>query len=154
MTGPSPAALPDMMEKAVARMDRIYIDALSAGLLRTDTYLVLEKPVEKVELPAEPTTAESSLPVETDNSVSTAAPVGTQSFTVQYTSPDVESVSATERAVAGIAGVQSAATTSLALGGTSVMRVTFRGDIAALRAALAARGFKVQEGGGQLRISR
>ena len=34
------------------------------------------------------------------------------------------------------------------------MRVTFRGDLAALKAALAARGFNVQEGGGQLRISR
>jgi hypothetical protein len=154
MTGPSAAALPDMMEKAVARMDRIYTEALAAGILRTDTYLVLEKPVEKVDLPAETTEADERLPVETDSSVSTAPAAGTQSFTVQYGSPDVESVSATERAVAAIPGVQSAATTSLALGGTSVMRVTFRGDMAALRAALTARGFKVQEGGGQLRISR
>lgn len=153
MTGPSAAALPDMMEKAVARIDRIYTDALSAGLLRTDTYLVLEKPVEKVDLPEE-TVQEERVPVETDSSVSVAPVAGAQSFTVQYASPDVESVSATERVVAGVPGVQSAATTSLALGGTSVMRVTFRGDIAALRIALAARGFKVQEGGGQLRISR
>lgn len=153
MTGPSPAALPDMMEKAVARMDRIYIDALASGVLRTDTYLVLEKPVERQDLPEE-TASEIALPSETDSSVPTAPVAGTQGFTVQYNSPDVESVSSTERAVAGIAGVQSASTTSLALGGTSVMRVTFRGDLAALRAALAARGFNVQEGGGQLRISR
>ena len=154
MTGPSPAALPDMMEKAVARMDRIYIDALASGVLRTDTYLVLEKPVEKEDLPEEAATDEDVLPSETDASVPTTAAVGVQSFTVQYSSPDVDSVTATERAVAGAAGVQSASTTSLALGGTSVMRVSFRGDIAALKAALAARGFKVQEGGGQLRISR
>lgn len=154
MTGPSPAALPDMMEKAVSRMDRIYIDALAAGVLRTDTYLVLEKPVEKEDLPEEIATDEDALPSETDSSVPTAPTVGTQSFTVQYSSPDVESVTATERAVGGIAGVQSASTTSLALGGTSVMRVTFRGDIAALSAALAARGYKVQEGGSTLRISR
>lgn len=153
MTGPSAAALPDMMEKAVARMDRIYIDALASGVLRTDTYLVLEKPVERQDLPEE-TASETVLPTETDSSVPTTPVAGTQSFTVQYSSPDVESVSATERAVAGIAGVQSASTTSLALGGTSVMRVTYRGDLAALRAALAARGFSVQEGGGQLRISR
>ncbi|HKX88338.1 MAG TPA: heavy-metal-associated domain-containing protein, partial [Sphingopyxis sp.] len=146
MTGPSPAALPDMMEKAVARMDRIYIDALAAGVLRTDTYLVLEKPVEKEDLPEEAATSdEDILPTETDGSVPTTAAAGVQSFTVQYSSPDVDSVTATERAVAGVAGVQSAATTSLELGGTSVMRVTFRGDIAALRTALAARGFKVQE---------
>lgn len=155
MTGPSPAALPDMMEKAVARMDRIYIDALAAGVLRTDTYLVLEKPVEREDLPEEAaTTDEEALPSETDSSVPTTAAVGVQSFTVQYSSPDVDSVTATERAVGGIAGVQSASTTSLALGGTSVMRVTFRGDIAALSAALAARGYKVQEGGSTLRISR
>ena len=154
MTGPSPAALPDMMQKAVARMDSIYTAALAEGVLRTDTYLVLEKPVEKEDLPEE-TTADEALPVETDGSATTATPAaGIQSFTVQYSSPDVDSVSATERAVAGVAGVQSASTTSLALGGMSVMRVTFRGDLAALKAALAARGFNVQEGGGQLRISR
>ncbi|MGB7410191.1 MAG: heavy-metal-associated domain-containing protein [Sphingopyxis granuli] len=153
MTGPSPAALPDMMEKAVARMDAIYTNALAAGVLRTDTYLVLEKPVEKVDLP-EDAAGDDALPVETDTSVSATPPAGVQSFTVQYVSPDVESVSATERAVGAIAGVQSASTTSLALGGTSVMRVTFRGDLGTLKAALAARGFKVQEGGGQLRINR
>lgn len=154
MTGPSPAALPDMMEKAVARMDRIYIDALAAGVLRTDTYLVLEKPVEKADLPEEVATDEEALPAETDASVPTAAVVGVQNFTVQYSSPDVDSVTATERAVSGISGVQSASTTSLALGGTSVMRVAFRGDVAALKAALSARGYKVQEGGSTLRISR
>ena len=154
MTGPSPAALPDMMEKAVARMDRIYTGALASGVLKTDTYLVLEKPVEREDLPEEVAADADVLPSETDASVPTTAAVGVQSFTVQYSSPDVDSVTATERAVAGAAGVQSASTTSLALGGTSVMRVSFRGDIAALGAALAARGFKVQEGGGQLRISR
>ncbi|HMO77401.1 MAG TPA: heavy-metal-associated domain-containing protein [Sphingopyxis sp.] len=154
MTGPSPAALPDMMEKAVARMDQIYTDALAAGTLRTDAYLVLEKPVEVKDLPVETTTT-TALPTETDSSVATATPAaGVQSFTVQYSSPDVESVSATERSVGGVPGVQSAATTSLALGGTSVMRVTFRGDGAALRAALEARGYRVQGSGSTLRISR
>ena len=128
--------------------------ALSAGVLKTDTYLVLEKPVEREDLPEEVATEEEILPSEIDGSVPVTPAAGVQSFTVQYSSPDVDSVTATERAVAGAAGVQSASTTSLALGGMSVMRVTFRGDIAALRAALAARGFNVQEGGGQLRISR
>ncbi|MGQ3101789.1 MAG: heavy-metal-associated domain-containing protein [Sphingopyxis solisilvae] len=155
MTGPSPAALPDMMEKAVARMDRIYIDALAAGALRTDTYLVLEKPVEPKDIPAETAAADTTaLPAETDSSVPVTAAAGVQSYNVQYNSPDVESVTATERTVGAIAGVQSASTTSLALGGTSVMRVTFRGDMAALKAALAARGYSVQEGGNTLRISR
>lgn len=154
MTAPNAAAIPDMMDKAVARMDALYTQALAAGQLRTDAYLVLEKPVEKEDLPEEVATDETVVAGETDASLPTTAPAGLQTFTVQYASPDVESVSATERAVGGISGVQSAATSSLALGGMSVMRVTFRGDVGALKAALAARGFKVQEGGGQLRISR
>ena len=36
MTGPSPAALPDMMEKAVARMDSLYTAALAEGVLGQD----------------------------------------------------------------------------------------------------------------------
>ncbi|WP_077146280.1 hypothetical protein [Sphingopyxis sp. KK2] len=154
MTGPSPAALPDMMEKAVARMDRLYTDALAAGVLRTDTYLVLEKPVAVEELPEVAEGDAGALPAETDSSVPAAPTVGVSSYNVQYVSPDVESVSATERAVGAVSGVQSASTTSLALGGTSVMRVTFRGDIAALKAALEARGYKVQASGSTLRISR
>jgi hypothetical protein len=155
MTGPSTKALPDMMQKAVAHMDRIYTEALAAGILKTDRYLVLEKPVEKEDLPEEELPLVGpALPGEIDASVPTTAPAGVAGFTVQYASPDVESVSATERNIAGIAGVQSASTTSLALGGTSVMRVTFRGDIAALQAALEARGYKVQASGSTLRISR
>lgn len=154
LTGTSPAVLTEMMEKAAARIDGIYTGALAAGQLRTDPYLVLEKPVEPVELPEVTSEDDGVLLTETDSGTQAVPGVGLQSFTVQYSSPDVESVSATERAVAGVAGVQSASTSSLALGGTSVMRVNFRGDVAALRAALTARGFTVQEGGGQLRISR
>lgn len=155
MTGPSVRALPDMMEKAVARMDRIYTDALAAGTLRTDRYLVLEKPVEVEDLPDE-TIEDDALSGEVDVSVlpPTTPQPGVASFTVQYASPDVESVSATERALGAVPGVQSASTTSLALGGTSVMRVAFRGDIAGLKAALEARGYTVQQGGNTLRISR
>src|SRR3546814_1064962 len=91
-------------------------------------------PIEREDLPEE-TIAE--VPAgEVDASITPpAAQPGVASFTVQYASPDVGSVSATESAVGGVPGVQSATTTSLALGGTSVMRVTFRGDIAALKAA-------------------
>jgi len=155
MTGPSVRALPDMMEKAVARMDRIYTDALAAGTLKTDRYLVLEKPVEVEDLPDE--TADSDTPVVSEIDVSVLPPAaqpGVSSFNVQYASPDVESVSATERAIGAVPGVQSASTSSLALGGMSVMRVSYRGDIGALKAALEARGYKVQQGGNTLRISR
>jgi hypothetical protein len=41
-----------------------------------------------------------------------------------------------------IPGVRSVSTASLALGGTSVLRVTYQGDPAALNAALQSRGFR------------
>ncbi len=155
MRAPTPAAIPDMMSKAVVRIDQIYSDALAAGVLRADRSLVLERVVEEEGLEAAAEIeAGDAAPAETDESVSDAAPQGAQSFSIQYASPDVASVSATERAVQAIPGVQSAATNSLALGGTSVMRVTYRGDAGALRDALAARGFSVQVSGSTLRISR
>lgn len=163
MRAPSAKALPDMMKKAVARIDQIYSDALAAGTLRADSSLVLEKAIDEDELTdevtddsedADDTASPNALPAEVDSSVAVDAPQGAATYSVQYSSPDVASVAAIERTVRGIPGVQSAATNSLALGGMSVMRVTFRGDISALRQALASRGFAVQEGGGQLRIKQ
>jgi hypothetical protein len=153
MRAPTPAAIPDMMERAVVQIDRLYADALAAGTLRADSSLVLERVVEEEELDTAAVVDGGDV-AETDASVPTEAAQGAQTFSIQYASPDVASVSATERAVAGIAGVQSAATNSLALGGTSVMRVVYRGDADALREALAARGFSVQVSGSTLRIAR
>ena len=62
-------------------------------------------------------------------------------------------MSQAELSVSRINGVTSALTTSLALGGTSVMRVTFVGDSASLQAALQAQGWQVQGSGSTLRIS-
>ncbi len=163
LTAESSAAIPAMMDRAVVRMDQIYTSALSSGVLRADTSLILRQPVAAAdlgELPPAPVAdmnaapQTTAAPAERDDSVAPPAPAGAALFTIQYASPDVASVSATERAVASISGVESAATNSLALGGTSVMQVSYRGDLAALRRALAARGFTVQEGGGGLRISR
>jgi hypothetical protein len=154
MRAQSPTALNDMMAKAVAETDRLYAEALAAGVLRADNSLVLERVVEEEELEEVAAEDADAAPAETDESVPTTAPLGAQTFSVQYSSPDVASVSATERAVGSISGVQSAATNSLALGGTSVMRVVYRGDAEDLRAALAARGFSVQVSGSTLRISR
>ncbi len=59
------------------------------------------------------------------------------SVTVQFASPDKDAVDAALGAVRGAPGVQGASTTSLAMGGISVMRVTFKGDVSDLAAALA-----------------
>jgi hypothetical protein len=75
-------------------------------------------------------------------------------ISIQVDTPGASSVSATEAALRGIPGVRSALTTSLALGGVSVMRVSFDGDPAALRPLLEARGWTVQGTGTTLRIRR
>jgi hypothetical protein len=93
-----------------------------------------------------------------DEETPTATPTATvetgTSFTVQVETPNVNALNASESAVRGVPGVRGATTTSLALGGISVMRVTYDGPIGSLRAALEARGWQVQEGGGVLRIRR
>jgi hypothetical protein len=151
----SSAKMAELMDEGVRRMDQMYAGALAAGQLRPDSSLVIEEPVvpEDIAVAAEEVpTLETANP---DDAPEIAAPtVEISTYTVQYDSPDVGSISSTESAVRGVPGVKSATTGSLALGGVSVMRVAFAGDVATLKLALSARGFKVQEGGGVLRISR
>ena len=59
-----------------------------------------------------------------------------------------------EAALRAIAGVRSATTSSLALGGVSVMQVSYEGSYEMLRAGLQARGYSVSANGTTLRISR
>ncbi len=161
----SPAGLTQMMDAGVSRIDGIYSNALAAGLLRPDRSLIIEQTIDPTTL--EPVDAkvedapsakddishEAAIPAEeTDEPVAAAREVA--SFTIQFDTPDVGSVSAAEGTVRGIPGVKSASTTSLALGGTSVMRVSFAGDAGMLKLGLAARGYSVAESGGIFRISR
>lgn len=150
---PSSDALPAMMDEGVRRVDAAYSQALAFGTLRPDPSLVFETPIDPSSLI---TNAIDALPVEGEDVLANqTAETGTTTIvTVQFETPDVGSVSATESAIRAIPGVASSSTTSLALGGVSVMRVSFGGDIAALRAALSARGFRVEEGSGTLRIRR
>lgn len=149
----SSAGIPLMMDEGVRRMDQMFSQALADGRLRPDSSLVIEQPVDAETLQTEETAVEDSTDT-TETPDAAAATTGTATYSVQYETPDVASVSSTEAAVRGISGVRFASTGSLALGGVSIMRVTFAGDLGALKAALSARGFKVQEGGGALRISR
>jgi hypothetical protein len=50
--------------------------------------------------------------------------------------------------------VRGVATSSIAIGGTSVTRVSFAGTLAELAAALRARGWNVTQGANALAISR
>ncbi|MEO1045246.1 MAG: heavy-metal-associated domain-containing protein [Pseudomonadota bacterium] len=160
LTAADSDGLAAMLTEGVERMDTIYRAALSRGDLRPDTSLIIEDSDEDAledeleELEAlEDDAAEEDDRTASEEAAVPAAPAVT-SIAVQYSSPDVGSVNSAEAAVRGIAGVRSASTSSLALGGTSVMSVQFDGDAAQLRQQLEARGWRVQQSGNTLRISR
>ncbi|MGZ8999229.1 MAG: heavy-metal-associated domain-containing protein, partial [Allosphingosinicella sp.] len=95
-----------------------------------------------------PTQAGPSVPIQSGPSAASA-------FNIQVSTPDAAAVQGAEIAASRVNGVTSAITTSLALGGTSIMRVTYVGDSASLAAALQAQGWQVEvTGGNSLRISR
>jgi hypothetical protein len=149
LRAPNSEGIPAMLDEGVRRMDAIYVRALEAGLLRPDPTLVIIEPPPPPP-PPEQTIAEAP---PQDGAAFPTGPVVT--FSLQVPTPDPVSVQRAEVSVSRVNGVTSAITTSLALGGTSVMRVTYTGDAAALQAALQAQGWQVQVlGGNTLRISR
>jgi hypothetical protein len=142
------AALPRLLDEGVRRLDLIYAAALGNGALRPDPSLIVPEapPVEATpEEPATETTPTVEIPVPT---------AATTTFSVQVETPDAAAVNRAELGVSRVRGVTSAITTSLALGGTSVMRVTYAGDPASFQAALQASGWQVSGSGTSLRISR
>ena len=144
----SSEALPGMLDEGVRRMDMVYRRALEAGLLQPDPSLVIITPAvqQVVEEAAEEAEQAEQPPAQTG---------GGNSFSVQVDTPDAAAVQNAEVSVSRVGGVTSAITTSLALGGTSVIRVTYTGDAAALQAALRGQGWNVTAvSGSTLRISR
>ena len=134
-----------LLDAGVQRLDAIYQDALKGGLLRSDPGLAYR-----------PVSAPTPTPIDLDAlpDLTTQAAVHGNAIEVQFDTPDAAAVNAGEAALRAIPGVNSAATTSLAMGGVSVMRVTYAGDQGALAAQLQARGWQVQSGPGVLRITR
>jgi hypothetical protein len=143
-------ALDGLLDAGIQRIDRAYQQALATGLLKTDPLLLARPPSAK---PAEEEAA-ADQPGATPTPTPDASSTASASFTLQVETPNAGSVTASEAAVRSVPGVRSAATTSLALGGISVMRVAYDGTLPGLRAALEARGWQVQEGAGVLRIRR
>jgi len=170
--------VPQMLASAVVRFDALFQKALADGKLKPDPTLQLYsgevdpglqrlmelgRAIEARERAAAAARAAAAKAVEeasgTDGSATPApdaspSPAVSATIVVQFASPDAGAVDATLATVRGTPGVRGAATSSLAIGGTSVMRVTYGGTIAELAAALKARGFKVNEGSNALAISR
>lgn len=145
------SGIAQMLDEGARRINELYIRALNDGRLRPDPSLIIEEPVDPDALAIE--NAADAVVEMTDLPTATAT-TGTTSFAIQFDTPDVGSIGAGESAVRAIPGVRSASTSSLALGGTSVMQVSFDGTVDMLRNGLQARGYSVAVSGTTLRITR
>ncbi len=162
--------LPAMLSQAVERFDDIFEQALVDGKLRPDPTLRLggsgqvDPALQRlIEIGRAIRAREAAAAAQAANpGAETATPTDTptpeaavvNSFVVQFATPDAASFDAAIGAVRGAGGVRGTAVTSTAIGGTSVMRVSYGGDLSQLAAALRARGFTVREGANALAISR
>jgi hypothetical protein len=144
----SAQGLPQLLDAGVARLDGLYQRALREGSLSPD--VALSPPPDPTATPT-PVAGEGIDAIIADLNVPAA---GNTTVTIQYDTPGASSVANTEALVRMLPGVRSAATTSLALGGVSLMRVEVAGDSAGLVAELQARGYQVAGSGATLRISR
>lgn len=155
--------LPRMLDDAVLRIDQLYRGALSQGLLTPDPTLTAGQAVydgafaelrDKLMPKSDgaPAAAGQGPQIAVDETVLNDGPAAEVS--VQFATPDAAAVDAALAAVRGVPGVRGAATVSLAIGGTSVMRVSVVGGAERLAAALKGQGWNVAGGGATLRISR
>jgi hypothetical protein len=169
----SPDQLPQMLNQAVQRFNELYTRALADGALRPDPTLRLEdiqltpevrglieaaRRAEEVEAGASETVPDESALVPngaaTTQQPAAEAAATVNTFTVQVATPDAAAFDAALSAVRGTAGVRGASVSSTAIGGTSVLRVNYAGEIGDLAGALRARGWQVTQGNGALGISR
>lgn len=133
-----------MMNTGVQKMDQLFTNALAAGRLNRDPSL---------NPPPAPPPPEEEVESSDETATTSAAPAA-QAFQLLIATPDAAALGAAVSQIRGIAGVDAVTESSVALGSTSSVVVTYRGDVSALRAALLARGWSADYVGGQLRLSR
>lgn len=149
-------ALPLLLDEGVKRIDAAYQAELRGGALQPDSSLAYVPPVAPTPTPTPTPTDTPTDAVVVPGGAITIAPgdTATVAITVQVDTPGAAAVTATETALRGLTGVRSAVTTSLALGGVSVMRVTYDADPTLFRAQLEAKGWVVSGSGTTIRIRR
>ena len=171
MRAASPAELPAMLDKAVVRFNRLFETALANGTLKPDPTLNIGTPELSPALQrllelgrsvrAQDQAAATAEPTTESGDAITAAPIRTPPpegsvalYTVQVATPDASAFDTAVSSVRGTPGVRNTGIRSTAIGGTSVMTVSYSGTIAQLADALRARGFTVSQGSNALAISR
>ena len=172
MRAENPEQLPAMLGRAVERFDKIFNAALASGKLRPDPTLTLDDVEISPELRALIEAAQASeaaaaaaaavdpldpagiTPLPSTTITPPPQASASTTLTVQAATPDARAFDAALSGIRGIGGTSGVAVTSTAIGGTSVMRVTYAGTMAELAAALRAQGWQVTEGSNALAISR
>jgi len=151
------ASLDQLLDEGARRIDAAYAEALEDGRLRPDPSLNFEFGLDEEALEEALDELQESVAVDrrpAAAAVNTEQATATGRYTIRVVTPDANSVRSNEAAVRGTPGVRGATTSSLAIGGVSLMEVNYIGDLDTLASALSARGFQVQRGTGTLQISR
>ncbi|MEM6858253.1 MAG: heavy-metal-associated domain-containing protein [Pseudomonadota bacterium] len=176
LTAEDPRALSAILDQAVERMDRVYEKALEDGKLRPDPTLriggsrevdpALQRLIdigeairarEEAALAAAEGGSEAGEGPQIPDDATVQIPQQTvplNQVVVQFATPDAQSFDAALSGVRETPGVRALSVTSTAMGGTSVMSVSFSGTASDLAAALRGQGFSVNESGNTLAISR
>lgn len=141
--------LNQLLDTGVARLDGLYRRALASGSLHPDASL---NPPPKPAAVIDDTSPGEEPIAGLDAAIATSG--AGIAVSLQYDAPSASAVANAESLIRSIPGVVRAGTTSLALGGVSIMAVTFDGDPDQLRRALEQRGFQVSGSGTTLRIRR
>lgn len=166
-----PDELPEMLGRAVEQMDGVFASALASGKLRPDPSLRLgtggevDPAIQRLidigrairARDAATTANASGTTSQTETQPVTGAEPGeaaVRSIIVQFATPDAATFDGAIGTVRAAVGVRGVGVTSTAIGGTSVMNVSFAGSLDELAAALEARGFTVRRGANALAISR
>ena len=172
LTAKSADQVQAMLEQAVRRFDAMFSQAFDQGMLQPDPTLSMQGVQISPEVQAlisasaraeaaqaAARAAEAAPPSATPTPAPTATPTAApqqqaSSYTVQVATPDAGAIDAALAAVRGVPGSSGVGTTSIAIGGTSVLRVTYAGTLGELAAALRSRGWRVTQGAGALAIAR
>ena len=131
--------LPRMMSEGVQRMDELFVQALTAGIVRGDPDLIIQPP---------PPVEEE---VEEAPQVTLPLPMVVQVLVTER--GDDGAVAQSVAQIRGLNGVIWVTQAPLAGGGAN-LSVNFRGDVHALGSAIASRGWAVTNRGGILYVSR
>lgn len=170
----SPRELPAMLNRAVERFDEMFVKALADGTIRPDKTLgrssgMMDRDIARLieqsrAILAQAEAARTRAATEEENvadanaAQADAAAGGDApsiiNLFINFPTPDAASFEAGLNTVRGTPGVRGASIGSAAIGGTSVLSVTYEGTIEQLVGALAQRGYNVQRAGNSLNISR